>query len=195
MVKDIYLFRHGESTYNVNGYLQGQTNDSVLTNLGKEQASKAGELLKDKSIELIVSSPLTRARETAQIVSEKINADVIYDECFIEVNVGVVEGLHYTEVLEKYGELYKQWKSFEPQYREIHFDGGETKNQVRKRVFDGLKKYASSSDYKTIAVSGHGIILGQTLVALGIEDMEIPNAAIIHLKFNHGEFEYVGFVE
>ena len=46
MRKDFYIFRHGQSSYNVEGRTQGQTNDSVLTDLGKEQALTVGERLK-----------------------------------------------------------------------------------------------------------------------------------------------------
>ena len=58
MPKDFYIFRHGQSTYNVDGRIQGQTNDSVLTDLGKSQALKLGEKLKGRGIEVIISSPL-----------------------------------------------------------------------------------------------------------------------------------------
>ena len=50
MRKDFYIFRHGQSTYNVTGRIQGQTNDSVLTDLGKEQAKAVGEKLKKTKI-------------------------------------------------------------------------------------------------------------------------------------------------
>ena len=65
MRKDFYIFRHGQSSYNVEGRTQGQTNDSVLTDLGKEQALTVGERLKDKGVEIIVTSPLKRAMQTA----------------------------------------------------------------------------------------------------------------------------------
>ena len=61
MTKDFYIFRHGQSTYNLVGKIQGQTNDSVLTELGIQQAEAIGKRLLNEGIEIIVTSPLFRA--------------------------------------------------------------------------------------------------------------------------------------
>ena len=98
MTKDFYIFRHGQSTYNVAGRTQGQTNDSVLSELGMEQALSVGQRLKGKGIELIATSPLKRAMQTAELANKSLNVPIETDEHFIEVNVGVVEGMHYTEI-------------------------------------------------------------------------------------------------
>ena len=92
MTKDFYIFRHGQSTYNLIGRTQGHTNDSVLTELGQEQAAGIGQKLKDKGIELIVTSPLKRARQTAELANQSLNVNIVEDERFIEINVGCVEG-------------------------------------------------------------------------------------------------------
>lgn len=69
MTTDFYIFRHGESTYNVAGRTQGRTNDSQLTDLGKKQALEIGRRLADKQIEIIVTSPLARAMQTAELAN------------------------------------------------------------------------------------------------------------------------------
>lgn len=194
MIKNFYIFRHGQSSYNVEGRIQGHTNNSVLTETGIEQARRAGQLLMGKNIEIIISSPLNRAKQTGSIVSETIHTPIRFDDRFTEVNVGVVEGMHYTKVQEQYGELYKQWRSSDPRYADISFDKGETKRQVRTRVFAALNDYAANSSYTNIAISGHGITLSQTLTALGVEIPEIPNGAIIHLQNDNGTWKFVGFV-
>ena len=76
MTKDFYIFRHGQSTYNLTGRTQGQTNDSVLTELGLEQARSIGERLKDKGIQLIVSSPLKRALQTVERANRLLNVPI-----------------------------------------------------------------------------------------------------------------------
>ena len=129
MKKTFYIFRHGQSSYNLAGRTQGQTNDSVLTELGQQQAVQIGQRLQDKHIELILCSPLVRARQTAELANRSLNVPIIYDNRFIEVNVGEIEGLHYTEIMEKYGEKYQQWRSSDQQFENLRFNGGESKKE------------------------------------------------------------------
>ena len=100
MKKHFFLFRHGQSTYNVQGLLQGRTNSSELTDLGKKQAFKTGKALKTYPLEVIFSSPLKRARQTADIVTEVLQVPVYTDEHFTEVDIGEAEGMHFTKVKE-----------------------------------------------------------------------------------------------
>ena len=196
MVKNFYIFRHGQSSYNLEGRIQGHTNNSVLTNQGIDEAHNAASLLQDKKIEVVVSSPLRRAKQTGSIVSKIIKVPLQYDDRFTEVNVGIAEGLHYTKVQQKFGDLYRQWRSADPKYIDIHFENGESKRDVQKRVFKALNEYAQNSNYQNIAVSGHGITLSQTLMALNIEQPDIPNGAVIHLQYDNdnNRWKFVGFL-
>ena len=128
MVKNFYIFRHGQSSYNLEGRIQGHTNNSVLTNQGIDEAHNAASLLQDKKIEIVVSSPLRRAKQTGSIVSKMIKVPLQYDDRFTEVNVGIAEGLHYTKAQQKFGDLYRQWRSADPKYIDIHFENGTSKN-------------------------------------------------------------------
>ena len=87
MTKDFYIFRHGQSTYNVAGRTQGRTNDSVLTQLGQEQAVDIGKRLKNHGIELIVTSPLKRARQTAELANQSLHVNIVEDNRFIDNNL------------------------------------------------------------------------------------------------------------
>lgn len=194
MLKNFYIFRHGESTYNVEGRVQGHSDDSLLTGKGREQAAETARILRDKNIEIIISSPLKRAQETGMIVAGVIKAPMISDDAFIEVNVGVIEGMLYTDVLEKYKSSYERWRSSDKTFIGVHFKNGETKRNVRKRVFNALKYYAEHTPYLNIAISAHGIILIQALLALGIEQRDIPNGAIIQLRYQDSEWKSLGFV-
>ena len=189
----IYMFRHGQSTFNLQGLIQGHTDGSLLTDLGKQQAIDAGKKLADKNISLIISSPLKRAKETAELVNTSVKAKICTDNCFIEVNVGEAEGISYLEAIKRYGEFYRNWRSNDEKFLDIAIKGGETKRQVRQRIFEGLKKYADSN--KNIAIAGHGIILSQTLAGLGHEAREIDNCSILCLDFDGQNFTVDGFVE
>ena len=189
----IYMFRHGQSTFNTKGIIQGHTDGSLLTDLGRQQAIDAGKKLADKNISLIISSPLKRAKETAELVNTSVKAKICTDNCFIEVNVGEAEGISYLEAIKRYGEFYRNWRSNDEKFLDIAIKGGETKRQVRQRIFEGLKKYADTN--KNIAVAGHGIILSQTLAGLGHEAREIDNCSILCLDFDGQNFTVDGFVE
>lgn len=192
--KHFYLFRHGQSTYNQLGRTQGQTNDSVLTEKGHQQAFDIGLRLKDIPLQIIFCSPLKRAQETAQEVFKTHAVSIQTDDRLTEVNVGEIEGLHYTEIRAKFGEKYDAWRNLDEQYLDLSFKGGETKRQVRARVFEALNEYAKKTDYSCIGVSGHGILLTQVLLALGYQADDIPNGAVLHLIFRNNMWENGGFL-
>ena len=194
MTKDFYIFRHGESTYNVAGRIQGKTNDSKLTDLGEKQAENIGRKLANQGIEIVVTSPLYRAVQTAKLVNKSLNKDIIEDERFTEVDVGVVEGMNYLEAKEKYSAEFEKMHSHGKEYDESCYPKGETRKQVRKRVFEGLEYWASKNDYKCIAIASHGIMLSQTLIALGEEADDIPNGSILHIKKENGLWSIVEWI-
>lgn len=194
MEKLFYIFRHGQSSYNLAGRTQGQTNDSVLTSLGEEQAVAVGKKLQDKKIAVILCSPLVRAKQTAELANRALKVNIIEDIRFTEVNVGEIEGMHYTDIQAKFGEKYQQWRSSDPRFENLRFEGGESKKEVRERVFSGLNDYALHSPYSVIAVSSHGIMLSQLLLALGREHENIPNGAVLCLSYRDGLWNVNGFV-
>ena len=192
-MKTFYIFRHGQSTYNLAGRTQGQTNDSVLTPLGEQQAREVGKKLQGRAVEVILSSPLTRAIQTARLANESLQVPMQIDDRFSEVNVGEIEGLHYTVIQEKYGMKYHKWRSSDRQYENMRFNGGESKKEVRTRVLEGLKDYAEHSPYTCMAVSSHGIMLTQLLIAFDQRAIDVPNGGILEITYD-GTFAVQGWV-
>ena len=92
----LYVIRHGQTDWNVAGKCQGKT-DIELNNTGIEQAKKARQKIKDYNIDLIICSPLKRARKTAEIINEVINCKIICDERISERNCGNIEGTTKSE--------------------------------------------------------------------------------------------------
>jgi len=86
-----YFIRHGETEWNRQGTYMGKT-DIALNTMGREQARQAAQLLKDEPITHIVTSPLLRAQETAEILAETLQAPVSIIEELQEVQFGVFEG-------------------------------------------------------------------------------------------------------
>ncbi|MFH1427231.1 MAG: histidine phosphatase family protein [Patescibacteria group bacterium] len=87
----IYFARHGQTELGEKHCFEG-VSDSNLTILGKDQARRLGEMLKDKNINRIISSPRKRAQQTAEIVSQILKIDVEIDETWREMSYGEWEG-------------------------------------------------------------------------------------------------------
>ncbi len=194
--KYFYIFRHGECPLNKSGHIQGQSINGKLTDIGCKQAHSIGNLLKDKKIEIIISSPMLRAIQTAKIVREYLNKiPIMVDHRLTEVNMGVIEGLHLSLAEKLYAETYKHWRSNKPKDLLTRFENGETKADVRKRVFAALDHYAQNTTYQNIAISSHGIAIAQILQYLGIKKTDIPNGSILFLIYNHNSWKYNGFIK
>lgn len=109
--------------------------------------------------------------------------------------MGVVEGMHVSEVAEKYRDLYAQWQNCGLNDKTTRFENGETKAEVRKRIFTALSEYAEKTPYKNIAISAHGITISQALLVFNIKKSNIPNGSILHLCYHNRHWKYLGFLE
>jgi broad specificity phosphatase PhoE len=92
----LMLVRHGETDWNADGRLQGQT-DRPLSDFGRRQARQLAEELADDELEAIYASDLSRARETAEIVGERLGLPVLLDPDLREKDWGTWEGLTSVE--------------------------------------------------------------------------------------------------
>ena len=92
MKTTFYIFRHGQTDWNINKRLQGKT-DIPLNELGLEQASKLADHMKTLPLDMIVSSPLIRAQKTAELVNQHHKLEIEYDLGLRELDFGEAEGL------------------------------------------------------------------------------------------------------
>ena len=109
----LVLVRHGLSSFNSKGLIQGRTDDSFLTKEGYEQALKAGKALSNIDFKNIYSSPLVRASETAKTIKKSFNKeqDIIFDKNLLEVELSQWSGLKIDEIKNKFPEIYPIWKN------------------------------------------------------------------------------------
>ena len=141
----LYIARHGETPWNVENRVSGRT-DVPLTEKGMEQARLLAHSAMGKGIEVIIASPLLRARQTAQAVSEAIGVPIELDERLIELDFGSFEGGPRSDP--------------EFQYTRAQFPtrypGGESAFQLAHRVYSCLEDVKRKYAGKTVLLVCHG---------------------------------------
>lgn len=133
----ILLARHGETPWNAEGRYQGQE-DIPLSPVGEKQARLLGERLRDVRIDKAVSSPLTRAYNTAQYALGELRAPMLTTEMgFMEIAHGSWEGLLASEIAERDPDLLRAWR--EAPDTVLMPGGGESIKQVFRRAWEALE--------------------------------------------------------
>jgi broad specificity phosphatase PhoE len=97
-----YLLRHGQTQWNAEGRFQGHT-DIALNEVGLSQAHAAATILARCPVDLIVASPLIRARKTAEIVADHLGKPLLVDDALKERHFGAFEGLVVNDVKAQFG--------------------------------------------------------------------------------------------
>ncbi len=105
----LLLIRHARSTWNTEGRLQGIA-DPPLDAMGLEQANRLADRLKGQPIAAIYSSPLQRARSTAEIIRQNFpGVPLTFDDRLMEYNIGVLTGLTWDEIAIKHPDFAARW--------------------------------------------------------------------------------------
>lgn len=110
----LILVRHGETSWNDELKLQSHT-DNPLNQKGIKNVEKTAEFLKDEKFDFIISSPLIRAKKTAEIINQNHNLEIEIDERITERDFGKLDGMNYLEFPEKILEISKEnsWEKYE----------------------------------------------------------------------------------
>ncbi|MBA4448164.1 MAG: histidine phosphatase family protein [Nitrosopumilus sp.] len=127
----IIFLRHGQAKNNTERVLSGRTPGVPLTDKGITQAQQTAELLEHMNISAIYSSPIQRAKHTAEIVGEHNSIDVQIDDRLIELDMGKFTGIPYDEIFASHGNVFLKFYNGE---LEIAHNGVETFADVKKRV-------------------------------------------------------------
>lgn len=150
----IFLIRHGETEWNKEEIFRG-TVDVPLNSTGTEQARRICQALCDRGIELVLSSPLRRAVETARPLAERLRIPVTVVNQFADMNYGEWQTLSRSEVEERYPELYSRWAKTP---HEVAFPGGDRVVDVFWRAWRAFRRIALENRDKKIAVVSHRVI-------------------------------------
>ena len=146
----ILLVRHGETDWNSERRWQGHT-DRPLNEVGREQARELAETLTDRAIDVVYSSDLVRAHETALIVAERLGLPVDVDAGLREVDVGDWSGRVHTEIQGLDPDGYRRW-----QQGGKGWAGGESYEEMGERVVAAVLRLAARHPGETVLIVTHG---------------------------------------
>lgn len=167
MAAKIVLWRHGQTDYNAEGRFQGHA-DIPLNDTGRAQARAAASVLATFGIDRIISSDLARARETAEILSERTGVPVEKNSLLREISVGEWQGRTREEIAEFWPDQLAAW--FEGV--DMRPPGGESRSESAARVTAAIREIvAAAGEDETLAIVAHGAVLrGSAEVLLGLDD-------------------------
>lgn len=197
---EILLLRHGESLGNSMKIMTGQT-DIALSDRGRLQAAAAAEFISELGIEVIYSSDLSRAYETACAVAHLCGLPVIKSSELREVYYGDFEGASMLDLREREGEAFSRyWTS---DFGVYHFPGGENTAEAGERFYRECERIAKANEGRRILVAAHagvirsfwGIVMGIPRAQLGAKIPFPTNASLSRVEYKDGKFTPISYSE
>lgn len=162
MSTTILLIRHGETAWNRSKIFRG-VYDIPLNENGRSQAKHLAKALATRRIDIAYTSPLSRARETAQIVLEPHGVEAVVHEGLMDFNYGHWTGLEDAEVARRWPKEHSAWTTTP---HEIRVSGGDTLQEVFERAFGLLGEIIHKHGKQTIALFAHRVV--NKLLVLGM---------------------------
>lgn len=156
MVTTVYLIRHCQSMGNIQHRFQGRF-DAAVSPEGEKQLALLGLRFRNEPIDAIYTSPLARAKATAQAVAQyHPNALLVEEPGLIEIDCGEMENLQLTEVAGRFPVVARHWDET-PDL--CQFPGGETMGQVYRRANAALDRIIQGNQGKKVVIATHGGVL------------------------------------
>ncbi|MBN3962808.1 histidine phosphatase family protein [Nostoc sp. NMS8] len=196
----VIIVRHGQSGYNTERRIQGRTDASTLTEKGRNDASKVGKALSNILFNAIYSSPLQRAKHTADIIHSELanhaeqSAVIQVSNLLLEIDLPLWEALLTSEVKQKFAEDYRTWHQRPDELRMLLNDAQGTREHFPVlALYEQAKQFwqetLSHHQGETILIVGHnGINRALISTALGISpsryhSIQQSNCGITVLNF------------
>lgn len=189
------IVRHGYSVANKQGYMTGQSNVPLAPE-GLEQARQTAEFIhKNYKIDAIYSSPLLRAVQTAEPLSELFNLPIITNDGLKEINAGLWEGKTPAEIFALYPEEFSLWRNDVGNSR---CTGGESLQEVQTRAVSALKDIEKKACGQTVAIFTHAAVIRSCFCFfknLPLSEAKnipwAPNASVSEVIFDNGNFRLI----
>jgi len=186
MKTTLYLARHGQTQWNKVGRFQGQL-DSKLTQVGQQQSEQLALQLTNQKIDLIVSSTLGRAIDSALICQQVLNSPMEQLAELMERDLGLWQGQYITgiKVNQHYDEILHQFTALTP-------PTGESAINCGSRIYHALKTLAKNHLDKNLLVIFHGEALRCLLATLGSNSTGnayelFDNGCLLQLNYLHDD--------
>ena len=178
----LILIRHGETTWNVIGRYQGQA-DPPLNDRGRQQAQKVARELKEKThLDLLCTSPLLRARQTAQAIVNELAIPIFEDPRFMEIHQGNWQTRLRSEIEAAYPDLFRRWET-EPWL--VTPPGGEHLSQVQARVYAAADEIIQRYSDQSVGLVTHRIPIA--LLKMRYQGLDPDIVRTIHLPNTYWE--------
>ena len=192
----LYFVRHGESEANTRRVISNRESPFGLTDLGREQAKVLAERLKNISFTAIYSSPVRRARETAEILCQTFHRPYQVTEALREYDCGVLEDQSDDVSWSLHREIYDDWTINHNYQRKP--EGGECFEDIGNRFvpfIESLTHDGLSTDHHVLFI-GHGGLfqLMLPLILVNIDDMFVRSHGIEHTHCIIAEQQPTGLV-
>ncbi|MBD1381074.1 histidine phosphatase family protein [Metabacillus arenae] len=170
----ICLVRHGETDWNKLGKLQGTT-DIPLNETGIKQAEDCRDYFSVSDFDFLITSPLKRAKQTAIIINDNLNLELIEMSDFKERSFGDAEGL----TVEKRTKIYPDGK----------FPNQEEIEDFKERVVNGIEKINHLYPTKKILLVAHGAVINMVLATLSNGEIDSSKTKLLNACINNIYFQ------
>lgn len=179
----IYLIRHGETDWNAMERIQGRT-DIPLNETGKRQAAASAAHLRASNWDVLITSPLARAKETAEIINAELNLPLHEMDAFMERGFGQAEGMTLADRAAIFPNRI--------------YPGQEEWEALTRRVLDGLASVHHNFPGRKVLLVSHGGVINAILSELskgeiGSGKTKLTNASISHIHFLEEQWQIRDF--
>lgn len=190
----LLVVRHGATEANLRRpyILQGRSLNGELSEVGREQVRLAREFLSSFPVNQVYSSPMLRARQTAELIAEPHGLPVQTVEDIIEVDVGEWESLSWDVIEQRDPEYYAR---FMAQPDQIPYKGGESYRDVRDRVVPAFRSLAARHPGEMLVVVAHNVV-NRALLAETLQldlryakDLKQNNACVNILRYRQDQLD------
>ena len=196
MSTTIYLVRHGYSLANEKNLFLGH-GDMGLTEKGKLQAEVASEYLSSLKPDVIYSSDLIRAKDTAKPTAEKLGLKINLDKRFREIDAGEWDFMPFLDWIKNYPDEFKKWGDDKYNARCV---GGETIIELKDRIVGAIEELVKLHENQTIMIFAHANPI-QVFSAYATGDFkeninkigDPPNVSTTKVEYNDGKLNLIEY--
>ncbi len=188
-VTTLVLVRHGATAHTAEKRFSGglASSNPGLTDEGRAQVREVAEWLAPLggSVEVVVTSPVRRTRESAEILAERLGLDLVEEPGFAEMEFGTWDGMTFAEVREQRPDEVEPWLGS----LDVAPGGGESFREVEERVTEGLRRVLATYAGRTVIVVSHVTPI-KTLVARAVD---APLTALFRMELSTASVSVVSF--